>query len=65
MIQGLYQALQISLSWERVSEIQSIKDHSDHVVTSTVNAYGCNLGVCICSWRPRSRHLRTATGNLM
>ena len=25
MIQALYQALQISVSWERVSEIQSIK----------------------------------------
>ena len=26
MIQALYQALQISVSWERVSEIQSIKE---------------------------------------
>ncbi len=30
MIQALYQALQISVSWEHVSEIQSIKGTDTH-----------------------------------
>ncbi len=47
MIQALYQALQISVSWERVSETQSIKETlqwvcSGHVLTYNIVKYSYN-----------------------
>ncbi len=45
MIQARYQALQISVSWERVSEIQSIKAMLYHGIHDTNPSTCTPLGV--------------------
>ena len=44
MIQALYQILQIRVSWECVSEIQSVKD-----TTVAINAMCRRVHKCCCS----------------
>ncbi len=49
LIQGIYQALQMSVSWERVSEIQSIKDTKHRVAT------WLNRPAMVTNWKMRRR----------